>query len=588
MIFRPVAVFALFMMTFLAVAPPASAQDGTVWLQIEAQPNLVGAEDRARAYAALFPETNGFRLRSGWYGIMLGPYRADEAALRLSNLKREGLIPGDSFIAYSRDFGTQFWPPEGVEPLLPEGAGTDSAEAEVIATPEPTPLPTDLPDESRQEARDSEALLSEDQRKQLQTALQWYGFYAGAIDGAYGPGTRNSMAAWQESQGMLEPTGILTSRQRAALLAAYDSETAAFGFATVTDDEAGITVNLPLGLVEFDHYEPPFVHYRAKDGVGPRIVLISQPGDQAEFYGLYDVLQTLESVPTTGDRARDERTFRIKGLSDRVVTTVQAELRGGMIKGWMLISTPGNDTRDARILQALSTSFATDGSRALDPGMVPMGAEARAGLLSGLEVRKPRFSRSGFFIDAAGTVLTTVEAVDACGRITVDKVTDATVTLSDAASGLAVLTPVTPLAPRAIAELQLAAERVGTEVMVSGYSYEDRLPAPVMTFGTLEDVTGLNGEPGLKRLAIETLVGDAGGPVLDATGAVIGLLLPPAPDGARQLPPGVAFAASAAEIARILAPSGLTLLQSSRSTALGPAELGKTGSGMTALVSCWD
>ncbi|MDM7932380.1 serine protease [Tabrizicola sp.] len=584
MIFKPVAVLALFLSAMLSFAPsaPVQAQDASVWLQIEAQPDLAGAEDRARAYASVFADTNGFRLRSGWYGIMLGPYPADEAALRLGSLKREGLIPGDSFIALSRDFGLQYWPPAGSAAAVP-----DPVTPEIAALPEPAPLALASPDETRTEARDSEALLTADDRKALQTALQWFGLYRGAIDGAFGPGTRNSMSAWQAAQG-IDPTGILTSRQRAALLAAYGDDTAAFGFATVADQEAGITVTLPLGLVEFDHYEPPFVHFRPRNATAPRIILISQPGDQAAFYGLYDILQTLESVPMTGDRSRDERKFRIEGRSDTASTTAYGELRGGLIKGWMLISTPGNQDRDARILQAIEASFATDSTRALDPGMEPMGAEARAGLLSGLEVRKPRFSRSGFFVDASGTVLTTVDAVASCGRITLDRATEASVTLTDAASGLAILSPATPLSPRMIARLQLSAERVGTEVMVAGYSYEDRLPAPVMTFGTLEAVTGLNGETGLKRLAIETLAGDAGGPVLDATGAVIGMLLPAATSGPRQLPAGVQFAASAAEIARIIAPGGIAPLPASPGGALPPAELTETGSGMTVLVSCWD
>jgi len=581
---RPVALLVLFLSALLALAHtgPLQAQDTGVWLQIEAQPDLDGAEDRARAYAAIFPETRGFRLRSGWFGIMIGPYPADEAAPRLASLKREGLIPGDSFITFSRDFGAQYWPPEGSAAVVP-----DPVMPEIATLPEPEPVVPPIPDETRTEARDSEALLTTDDRKALQTALQWFGFYPGAIDGAYGPGTRSSMSAWQAAQG-LDPTGVLTSRQRATLLAAYADETLAFGFATVSDQEAGITVTLPLGLVEFDHYEPPFVHYRPKENGGPQIVLISQPGDQAAFYGLYDILQTLESVPTSGERSRDERSFRILGQSDRVSTTVYGELRGGLIKGWMLISSPGNEDRDARILQAIEASFAPDSTRALDPGMEPMGNETRAGLLSGLEVRVPRFSRSGFFIDASGTVLTTAEAVDSCGRITLDRMTEGRVTLTDAASGLAIVTPTAPLSPRGIADLQLTAERVGTEVMVAGYSYEDRLPAPVMTFGTLEAVTGLDGEPGLKRLAIETLAGDAGGPVLDATGAVIGLLLPPAPAGNRQLPPGVQFAASAAEIARVIAPSGVIPRLAARSAALAPAELSETGSGMTVLVSCWD
>ena len=124
--------------------------------------------------------------------------------------------------------------------------------------------------------------------------------------------------------------------------------------------------------------------------------------------------------------------------------------------------------------------------------------------------------------------------------------------------------------------------------MVAGYSYEDRLPAPVMTFGTLEAVTGLDGEAGLKRLAVQTLPGDAGGPVLDASGAVIGMLLPTLQDADRQLPPGVQFAAAAAEIARVLAPTGIVPAQSARQGALPPSDLAALGMGMTVLVSCWD
>ena len=564
----------------LALPRAAQAQDGTVWLQIEAQPTLPEAEARARAYAATFPETAGFRLRSGWYAIMLGPFPEAAAGDRLAELRRQGAIPSDSFIAFERDFGTRFWPPgeAALSPPQPEPA----AEAA------PAPEPATIPDESRAEARDSEARLTPEERKDLQIALQWFGFYEGGIDGAFGPGTRAAMTAWQTAQGMLEPTGILTSRQRAELMQAYRDDTASFGFAEVVEAEAGITVTLPLGLVEFDHYEPPFVHFRPRAEGGPQIVLISQPGDPSALAGLYDMLQTLDAVPLTGERSRNERSFRIRGTSATVDTTVFAQLTGGFIKGWMLISTPGNEARDARIVQRIEASFATDSTRALDPGIVTLSDAAREGLMAGLSVRKPRLSRSGFFIDPAGSVVTTVEAVTGCGRVTLDRTTEATVTLADPASGLALLSPATPLSPRALAEFQLAPERLGTEVMVAGYSYEDRLPAPVMTFGRLEELTGLNGEAGVKRLDLQTLPGDAGGPVLDPAGAVIGMLLPGASDGERTLPPGVQFALSAAEVVRIIQASGLQISQSSRQGALPPADLGALGTGMTVLVSCWD
>ena len=580
----------------IVLGPDRAAAQERIWLQIEAQPSLQGATERARAYAAVFPETQGYKLRSGWYAIALGPYGVAEGAAQLTGLKRENLIPADSFISDGGDFRDQFWPAGGAEaPVVapepvPEVSADplpDAPEAEVAAAPEPEPEPVVEPEETPQQARASEAELSAEDRELLQIALQWFGFYQGGIDGAFGKGTRNSMAAWQEALG-LEPTGILTTRERATLVANYQAEIAEFGFAEVTEAEAGIQVTLPLALIEFDHYEPPFVHFRAKGGSGLTLVLISQPGDVAGLSGLYDILQTLEAMPLTGDRARTDRDFRIHGTSASRDSHAYAALSGGAIKGWMLISAPGQEDRDARIIQILESSFKSTGAAALDPGMVTLDDSARRGLLSGLEVRRPLFSRTGFFVDAAGSVVTTAEAVAQCGRITLEREVEATVAATDAAAGLAVLTPAARLAPPAVAEFQLLPDRIGAEIGVAGYSYEDRLPAPVLTFGALEESVGLNGEPGLKRLSLAALPGDAGGPVVDGAGAVVGMLLPAAADAGRDLPAGVAFAASSASVAAFLKGAGLTIREAERTEALPPSDLSDLARGMTVLVSCWE
>ena len=87
---------------------PAAAQ--TTWLQIEAQPNLNTALDRARAYAALFPDVEGYQLGNGWYGIALGPQDKDTAAARLLDLRRQNLIPADSYMSLGDTYGQRFWP----------------------------------------------------------------------------------------------------------------------------------------------------------------------------------------------------------------------------------------------------------------------------------------------------------------------------------------------------------------------------------------------------------------------------------------------------------------------------------------------
>lgn len=559
--------------------------DDQVWLQIEAQPDEPGAEDRARAYGAIFPDVAGYQLNTNWYGIVLGPYEAAEGAGRLSTLLRENMIPADSYIVDGSSFRSQFWPVAGATPVAPVTVAP-ATDPVVVVAPAPLPEPLIL-DESPQEARRAEAELPREDRQALQTALQWYGFYASAIDGAFGPGTRNSMAAWQTALGH-EPTGILTTLQRATLMANYQADLAEFGFAQIDEPQAGIGITLPLGLVEFDHYEPPFVRFREKNGSGVQVILISQPGDQAALAGLYEVLQSLTVVPLTGERNRGERSFSIRGTSSTVDSTTYGELKSGLIKGYMLITKPGQPERDTRILAAMQSSFASTGTTALDPGMVAMADETRKSLLSGLAVRKPAFSRTGFFIDAAGTVLTTSEAVAACGRITLARDKEAELRLTDPGLGIAVLTPKTPLSPPAVAAFQAGSDRLGSEIAVSGYSYEDRLTAPVLTFGTLEDTKGLKGEPGVKRLALTVQPGDAGGPIVDGTGAVLGMLLPRATDPGQLLPDDVAYAASNGAIRARLAQDGITVQTAPAQGALAPEDLARMARDMTVLVSCWE
>jgi len=579
---RTVALVSAFLVLTGAVQSPAQAQD-QAWLQIEAHPDLDTAKDRARAYETLFGDVTGFATGRGWYLIALGPQTPEAAAGRLFDLKRQREIPSDAFISDGSNHGKRFWP-EGAafEPVTDQA--TDQT-AVLEPAPESAPLPIVEPDETPRQARASEDALTRDDRRALQTALQWFGFYTAAIDGAFGPGTRNSMADWQAANGF-EPTGVLTTRQRAALVANLQADQAEFGFASVNEPEAGIEITLPLSLVTFDHYEPPFVHFNEKDGSGLRIILISQPGDQASLSGLYDILQTLEVVPAGGERSRDERSFTINAISATVQSYAYAETARGQVKGFMAIWDPGDAARMERVLPAMKASFRSSGDKSLDPGLVPMTDEVRRGLLSGLEVRKPRFSRSGFFVDAKGTVLTTITATDQCGRITLDRDTDATVKLTDATTRTALLAPATALSPMAIASFAPAPPRIGADVAVAGYSYEDALPAPVLTFGALEDVTGLNGETDLRRISAPVLPGDAGGPVLDGAGNVVGLLLP-ADDGARKLPDGVAFAAGAEALQAFLASAGVTVLAAASGT-LSPNALSEQALGMTVLVSCWD
>ncbi|TXL72995.1 peptidoglycan-binding protein [Vineibacter terrae] len=84
--------------------------------------------------------------------------------------------------------------------------------------------------ERQAEAAETALRLSEQDRKRIQVALSSLGYSTQGNDGAFGPRTRQMIAAWQKSQGALE-TGYLTAGELAALrqqaasaLARYDDE----------------------------------------------------------------------------------------------------------------------------------------------------------------------------------------------------------------------------------------------------------------------------------------------------------------------------------------------------------------------------
>ena len=219
------------------------------WVQVEAQPSAARALERAEDYAQRMPDVNAFRTGTSWHAIAIGPFATeDDARLRLLELRARRAVPSDSFVSDGRSFRDRIFG-TGVAVATPQGS-----------TPT-EPLPELEPgEETAAEARRNERNLTREDRALLQTALKWEGFYTSIIDASFGPGTRRAMAAWQEANGF-EGTGILTTLQRRDLIGTYQSALADLRIAPIVDAKAGIEIDIPTGLVAFDRYEAPFVHY---------------------------------------------------------------------------------------------------------------------------------------------------------------------------------------------------------------------------------------------------------------------------------------------------------------------------------------
>lgn len=578
------AIFAVATLLAVALAPAAQAQDAR-WVQIEARPNLEQALERVRDYELSLDNVAGFRLPSGWYAIALGPFTPEVAAAVRADLRARGAIPSDSYVADGSEYRQQYWP---------EGAGFGLPAQVIAALPEPDPsaVATEpvavVPqEETLAEARQAERALTREEREEIQRALEWEGFYASAIDGAFGPGTRRAIENWQAAQSY-PVTGVLQTVQRRQLVEGFRDEVASLGLATVTDFEAGIEITLPTAMVARSRAEAPFVHFDPTNGSGVTVLLISLPGETTALAALYDIMQTLEIVPLTGPRALEGNRFTITGQNAGVISETYAEVRDGAVKGFTLIWPQGDEKRRLRALSAMRASFTPLRGQVLSDAAAPLDPARRQDLLSGLEIRRPERSATGFFVDGAGRVLTAAGSIAQCARVTLGDEVTADVAAVDPTLGLALLQPQDALSPLGVAGFDAGLARPGSEIAVAGYSFGGVLAAPTMTFGTLEDTRALDGREDLTRLALLAEEGDAGGPVFDTRGSVVGLLLPPSDDPARRLPQDVRYAADAEAIALFLDANGVQPSPSTASVEVAPEDLAVLAADMTVLVECWN
>ncbi len=528
---------ALLALIVAAFAGLAAAQE-RAFVQIEAHPEPVEANARARAYEAIVSDINGFRLGSGWFAIALGPYPPAEARTTLGSLRAEGLIPRDSYISDGDAYRERFWPvgaeAASVEPEAADDTlGAALAAIERAETAEGAPTTPRAPDETVPEARRSEATLSRAERMELQSAMQWFGQYGGAIDGAIGRGTRAAMGDWQAEAGD-RVTGVLTTRQRARLLSDWRASQAALGLEPLRVAEAGIALTAPMGLVTFDRIEAPFVHYAPQDESGVRLSLISQAGDRTTLGGLYEILQTLDLVPPEGSRSRSGDAFRITGLAPDRTTQVEARLIDGHVVGYILSWPEAQDALAARALPEMSRTLASIGpalpeAAGFDAGGAELRHGVRAGgaapapLRRGLLGRRGRDGRDGR--GQRGGLRPGHARRAARGHRARER------------DGVAVLAPRARSGPGAG---RRAGPRRGTARAAPSRSAAFPTAAcsrPRRSASARSRTcAGSTARTRVLRLSLRARDGDVGGPVLDAAGRVAGMLLP-APAAGR---PGVA------------------------------------------------
>jgi S1-C subfamily serine protease len=584
----------LFVAIWTALIAGTSVAQDMRWIQIEAQPSLLEAETRARIYAEEFPDIQAHSIGSGWYAITLGPLPEDQADLRMTELRARAAIPRDSFLATGTNYRQRIYPivpapaavtPEKtveVEAAQEETTRTSIAENEENAaslqtTPEPS---SSGPDETLSEARAGEALLSREEKMDLQRYLQGAGYYNSTIDASFGRGTRQSMAAWQADNGH-EGTGVLTTAQRSKLRAQYFAIFDELGLETHRDLEAGISIDLPKDVVAFDAYAAPLAHFKSRDTSSPtHVFLISAAGNPSDLAALYRVLPTLSIVPMDIEKTLNKDRFEIRGAGSKTRAYITASHKGDEIKGFGLIWPNQNGEQFDRLVAHMLVSFETF-SGTLDPSLSVAINDPETEF--GVAIRKPAFVKSAVFVSDQGHAVTDTSDLEQCDALTISGTHDAEI-IARSETGAGLISPTSDLTPISYANLGYPV-RKGDRMFLSSYPFGGRLGLASLTETTIAETADLSGNTEKFRLDLLAEPGDFGGALLDRSGNLAGILVSQNNTG-RVLPNNVNFAASAAVLADMMASVGLRL-GAAQSRRLDDVAMISSAQNMLTPIECW-
>jgi S1-C subfamily serine protease len=137
-------------------------------------------------------------------------------------------------------------------------------------------------------------------------------------------------------------------------------------------------------------------------------------------------------------------------------------------------------------------------------------------------------SGSGFFVDETGHILTNDHVVESCRRLTVvagGKRWRAVIVARNSTLDLALLKAAT--ATTAYASFRAAAPpRAGETVIAAGYPLRGLLASgPIVSTGIVNAVAGIRDDTTRFQISAPVQPGNSGGPLLDASGNVIGIVV---------------------------------------------------------------
>jgi S1-C subfamily serine protease len=415
------------------------------------------------------------------------------------------------------------------------------------------------------------APLNDSERRLLQIALAAAGDYQGPLDGVWGEGSRVALDAWAAR----EFGGRAENGHVAGLVRGLLEEVSRNGWDFRPLDGYGVSLALPLALL--GQPEPEQGGERRWSRAGSLTVLTHRfDADEIRAWHNAAVRADAGAEPGVRRRApelmitagtlRDGRRFFSR--SDRTaggwatvylaagadeaaaMNLIAASIRPGPPLPWQLPA-GGRLTRllDAAAAFAALPDASPAALPAPDAGTVPPVAADLA------------TTGSGFYLGPR-TLVTAAHVVARCGRIALADGSPLELVAADDELDVAVLAAPRP-APAWLALAHGRAARLGQRVHAAGFPYYALAGTSLhLTTGNVSALAGVDDDPRFFSFSAPVQPGNSGGPLIDARGAVLGLVVARLSEdfiveATGTLPQNVNYALAEGELAAFLAEAGV-------------------------------
>ena len=263
------------------------------------------------------------------------------------------------------------------------------------------------------------AEISAGERLKIQSALLWSGDYTGSI-----PGEDPFLSAIKNYQKRAKSriTGVLSSSERANLLAAAKSYEDEFGWRIVTDPSTGVRLGLPSKLVPQVRDAARGTRWSAVHGE-VQVETFRIKESEIKLAALFEQQKKEPANRKVESSALRDDSFTITGMQGLKKFSVRAQRRDGEIRGLILLFDQMMETIVAAVTPAIVSAFAPFPERSM-----PFAAMA-----------KPVEYGNGLVVSSRGHIVTDRSLASGCQVIVAAGLGDADRIAEDRDSGLALL-----------------------------------------------------------------------------------------------------------------------------------------------------